>query len=235
MWSRGFLPAPGRIFCVFLLLAACRAEAPEPHFPKAGRDIAPIVADAFSTEDARDRLGEAETVMALAGVVPGMSVADVGAGEGYYAVRLSPVVGPRGRVLAEDIDPAARDSLSDRVQREKLDNVAVKLGTPDNPMLPPASFDRIFLVHMYHEVESPYAFLWHLREGVKRGGEVIVVDSDRPVKNHGIPPARLQCEFAALGLQAVKFQKLEGSDSYFAAFRIAKPRPAPDKIRPCKT
>ena len=58
-----------------------------------------------------------------------------------------------------------RDALSDRVQRESLDNVAVKLGAPDNPMLPPASFDRVFLVHMYHEVTSPYAFLWHLREG----------------------------------------------------------------------
>ncbi|MGH6785008.1 MAG: class I SAM-dependent methyltransferase, partial [Sphingomicrobium sp.] len=225
MWSRFLCAAVAA-----LSLAACRETAEEPRFPKAGRDVAPVVSDAFSTEDARDRLGEAETVMALAGVVPGMSVADVGAGEGYYTVRLSPVVGARGRVLAEDIDPAKRDSLSDRVQRDKLDNVAVKLGTPDNPMLPPRSFDRIFLVHMYHEVESPYAFLWHLREGVKRGGEVVVVDSDRAVKNHGIPPARLQCEFAALGLQAVKFRKLEGGDVYFAAFRIAAPRPAPERI-----
>ena len=67
-------------------------------------------------------------------------------------------------MLAEDIVPKTRDALSDRVQRERLDNVAVKLGTPDNPMLPSASFDRVFLVHMYHEVQSPYAFLWHLRD-----------------------------------------------------------------------
>ena len=93
--------------------------------------------------------------MELAGVKPGMSVADVGAGEGYYTVRLAPVVGAKGRVLAEDIVPDVRDQLSDRVQRERLDNVAVKLGTADDPMLPPASFDRIFLVHMYHEVASP--------------------------------------------------------------------------------
>ena len=76
------------ILAAFLALSACRAEAPEPHFPKAERDVAPIVSDAFSTEDARDRLGEAEQVMALAGVRAGMSVADVGAGEGYYTVRL---------------------------------------------------------------------------------------------------------------------------------------------------
>jgi ubiquinone/menaquinone biosynthesis C-methylase UbiE len=215
-------------------LVACRATPSEPHFPKAGRDIAPVVADRFSTEDARDRLGEAEQVMALAGVQAGMSVADVGAGEGYYTVRLAPVVGAKGRVLAEDIDPNARDSLTDRVQREQLDNVAVKLGTPDNPMLPANSFDRIFLVHMYHEVQSPYAFLWHLREGVKTDGEVIVVDSDRPVKNHGIRPAQLQCEFAALGLQPVKFKRLEGGDVYFVAFRLAKPRPAPEAIKPCR-
>ena len=67
-----------------------------------------------------------------------MSVADVGAGEGYYTVRLSPLVGPRGRVLAEDIVPATRDRLAQRVQRENLDNVAVKLGQPANPLLPHA-------------------------------------------------------------------------------------------------
>jgi predicted methyltransferase len=215
-------------------LAACEATPSEPHFPKAGRDIAPVVADRFSTEDARDRLGEAEQVMALAGVKAGMSVADVGAGEGYYTVRLAPVVGAKGRVLAEDIDPNARDSLTDRVQREQLDNVAVKLGTPDNPMLPRNSFDRVFLVHMYHEVQSPYAFLWHLREAVKEGGEVVVVDSDRPVKHHGIPPMQLQCEFAALGLRPVRYQKLQGGDVYFAAFRLATPRPAPEAIKPCR-
>lgn len=224
----------GIVLGLAIALTACNATPSEPRFPKAGRDIAPIVSDRFSTEDARDRLGEAEQVMALAGVKPGMSVADVGSGEGYYTVRLAPVVGPRGRVLAEDIDPAARDTLTDRIQRERLDNVAVKLGAPDNPMLPADSFDRIFLVHMYHEVQSPYAFLWHLREAVKSGGEVIVVDSNRPVKHHGTPPAQLQCEFAALGLRPVKYQKLEGSDVYFAAFQVAAPRPAPEKIEPCK-
>src|SRR5436305_13030097 len=84
-------------------LAACRAQPSEPSFPGAHRDVAPIVGDAFSTEDARDRVGEAEEVMQLAGVKPGMSVADVGAGEGYYTIRLAPVVGSNGRVLAEDI------------------------------------------------------------------------------------------------------------------------------------
>jgi len=228
MWNRSFAAA-----ALLLLVAGCRAKPSEPNFPPAHRDVAPIVGVTFSTEDARDRAGEAEEVMQLAGVKPGMSVADVGAGEGYYTVRLARVVGLKGRVLAEDIVPEVRDELSDRVQRERLDNVAVKLGTADNPTLPAASFDRVFLVHMYHEVQSPYAFLWHMRESVKTDGLLIVVDSNRPVKQHGMPPAELKCEFAALGLDPVKFSVLTGGDVYLMAFRLARPRPAPEKIRPC--
>ena len=220
---------------MLLALASCRAQPAQPHFPSAHRDVAPIVGGTFSTEDARDRVGEAEEVMDLAGVKSGMSVADVGAGEGYYTVRLAPVVGKKGRVLAEDIVPEVRDSLSDRVQRERLDNVAVKLGTPDNPMLPAQSFDRVFLVHMYHEVQSPYAFLWHMREGVNPDGLVIVVESDRPVKQHGIPAAQLKCEFAALGMDAVKTKELTGREDYLVAFRLARPRPVPEQIHPCET
>ena len=223
------------VAAVALLLAGCRAQPTEPRFPAAQRDVAPIVGDAFSTEDARDRMGEAEEVMQLASVQRGMSMADVGAGEGYYTVRLARVAGPHGRVLAEDIVPEVRDALSDRVQRERLDNVAVKLGTADNPMLPADSFDRVFLVHMYHEVSSPYAFLWHLREAVKPGGLVIVVDANRPVRQHGMPPQQLKCEFAALNMKAAKFSVLTGGEAYFMAFAIAGPRPEPDKIVPCKS
>jgi ubiquinone/menaquinone biosynthesis C-methylase UbiE len=229
MWNRAAALA------AVLLLVSCRAQPSAPRFPQAHRDVAPLVGDAFSTEDARDRLGEAEEVMELAGTRAGMSVADVGAGEGYYTVRLARVVGPKGRVLAEDIVPDIRDTLSDRIQRERLDNVAVKLGTPDNPMLPAQSFDRVFLVHMYHEVQSPYAFLWHLRDSVKPDGRVVVVDSNRPIKRHGIPPAQLKCEFASLGMEPVQFRMLTGGEAYFMAFRVARPKPAPDKIQACGT
>jgi ubiquinone/menaquinone biosynthesis C-methylase UbiE len=215
-------------------VAACRQAPQEPQFPRADRAVAPIVDDSFSTEDVRDRLGEAEQVIRLAGVAEGMSVADIGAGEGYYTVRLAPVVGKRGRVLAEDIMPDTEERLIQRIHRESLDNVAVKLGEPDDPKLPPRSFDRIFMVHMYHEVESPYAFLWHMRDGLKPDGQVIVVDADRPTKRHGTPPKLLQCEFAALGLKLVTYQRIEEDEAYFAAFRIAGPRPAPEQIKPCK-
>ena len=228
MWSRS------TALVALLSLASCRAEPQQTSiFPDAGRDVAPIVGDSYSTEDARDRVGEAEEVMRLAGVARGMSVADVGAGEGYYTVRLAPLVGPRGRVLAEDIIPETRDRLAQRVERDNLDNVAVRLGQPANPLLPPRSFDRIFLVHVYHEVTEPYEFLWHLREGLKPDGFVIVVDADRPVKRHGMPPTQLKCEFAAVGLQPAYSQRLAGSDAYFISFRIAGPRPDPDRIKPC--
>ena len=216
-----------------LLLFACKAEQGPSGFPKAGRDVAPIVGESVSTEDVRDRTGEAEEVLRLAEIEPGMSVADVGAGEGYYTVRLSPIVGQRGRVLAQDIVQETRDRLAQRVQRERLDNVAVRLGTPADPMLPKQSFDRILLVHMYHEVTQPYEFLWNLRQGLKPDGLVIVVDSARPVKRHGMPPGLLMCEFEALGLKPVRKTHLAGSEAYFAAFRIAAPLPDPRSITPC--
>ena len=109
MWSKSS-PRAARIVFFALILASCRAHPNEPQFPQADRPVAPIVGGTFSTEDARDRAGEAEEVMQLAGVKPGMSVADVGAGEGYYTVRLARVVGPKGRVLAEDIVPEVRDA-----------------------------------------------------------------------------------------------------------------------------
>jgi ubiquinone/menaquinone biosynthesis C-methylase UbiE len=217
-----------------LALASCQEEPATPGFPKADRDVSPIVGDSFSTEDARDRLGEAEEVMSLAGIQPGMWVADVGAGEGYYTVRLAPAVGQKGRVLAQDIQPEVRSRLLERVQRERLANVAVRLGSPADPKLPARSFDRIFLVHMYHEVEEPYAFLWHLREGLKRGGEIIVVDADRPTRRHGMPPRLLSCELAAVGMELSRFERLTGGESYFASFRIARPRPEPGEMKACK-
>ncbi|HXG98985.1 MAG TPA: methyltransferase domain-containing protein [Sphingomicrobium sp.] len=217
-----------------LALSACRAEPAAPRFPEAQRKVAPIVSDSFSTEDARDRLGEAEEVMRFAGIMPGMSVADIGAGEGYYTIRLSPIVGPRGRVLAQDIIPETRDRLAQRVQRGGLDNVSVQLGRPDDPRLPPASFERIFLVHMYHEVTAPYAFLWHLRAGLKPDGEVIVVDAARPVERHGMPPKQLMCEFGALGMAALRNRRLVGSANYAIAFRARRKRPEPGAIKPCR-
>lgn len=221
------------------LLAACNngsaAQSPKPsEFPAAARPVATIVSARWSDEDTRDSANEANEVMDRAGIKPGMTVADIGAGEGYYTIRLAARVGEKGRVLAQDIVPEVRDKLADRVTRERLDNVSVKLGTPDAPGLPPASFDRVFMIHMYHEIASPYAFLWHLRPATRPGGRVIVVDADRPTNQHGTPPKLLECEFAAVGYKMVDFQVMPSAGGYLAAFAPSGPRPEPRAIKACK-
>ena len=220
---------------LLLLAPACKAQqaGEQSPFPDPQRPVAPIVSPRYSNEDARDSIGEFETVVRLAGVEPGMSVADIGAGEGYYTIRLSPLVGPEGRVLAQDIVPATRDELAQRVTRERLDNVAVKLGEPNDPKLPEVSFDRVFLIHMYHEIQRPSEFLWHVRGSLKRDGRVIVVDADRTTDRHGTPPKLLVCEFAAIGYELTRFDRLSDSESYFAQFEARGPRPEPEAIPTC--
>ncbi|TFI56907.1 class I SAM-dependent methyltransferase [Sphingomonas parva] len=214
-------------------LGGCKEAAPSSPFPKPERPVSPIVSPRYSNEDARDSVGEAETVMKLADIREGMYVADIGAGEGYYTVRLAPLVGKTGRVLAEDIVPETRNALAQRVQRENLDNVAVKLGKPNDPLLPDRSFDRILMIHMYHEIDMPSEFLWHLHADLKRGGRIVVVDADRPTDRHGTPPRLLICEFAAIGFELTRFERLADSESYFAQFESKGPRPEPKDIPVC--
>ena len=165
-------------------------------FPAAQRPVSAIISDRWASEAERDSVDEANKVMDLAGINAGMSVADIGAGEGYYTVRLAARVGKDGRVLAQDIFPKVRERLAERALRERLDNVSVKLGAPADPKLPENSFDRIFMIHMYHEIEAPYEFLWRLRPSLLPGGQVVVVDVDRPTGAHGMPPALLHAHFA---------------------------------------
>jgi ubiquinone/menaquinone biosynthesis C-methylase UbiE len=234
-------PVAGALL-TFALLAGCRqagedqSDRPQAarQFPRADRPVSKAGATSFSTEVQRDSVNEAQTVMSLADIEAGTTVADIGAGEGYYTVRLATRVGAKGRVLAQDIDAAALHRLGDRVQRERLDNVSIKLGAPDDPRLPVASFDRIFLVHMYHEVREPYAFLWRLRPALHPGGRVIVVDVDRPTGEHGTPPALLFCEFSAVGFRLTQFIRKPELQGYYAQFEAAGDRPAPEAIRPCR-
>ncbi|MFP5432069.1 MAG: class I SAM-dependent methyltransferase, partial [Alphaproteobacteria bacterium] len=179
------------------------------------------------------RVHEADDIMDRAGIRPGMTVADIGAGEGYYTVRLAARVGAQGRVLAEDIMPEVIEALSRRITREKWDNVSVKLGAPEDPRLPENSFDRIMMVHMYHEIAEPYAFLWHLSPALKKDGELIVVDADRPTDQHGTPPRLLACELAAMGFRMEELIPKPTAGGYFARFRRIAARPDPATIIPC--
>jgi ubiquinone/menaquinone biosynthesis C-methylase UbiE len=220
------------------LLAGCEQVA-EPGrsanaagFPRAGRAVAaPTTGDDPSEAD-RDAAREAQSVMDLAGIGSGMTVADIGAGEGYYTVRLAPRVGRKGRVLGEDIAHPVVERLGERVQRERLDNVSIRLGDAVDPRLPAASFDRVLLMHVYHEVVEPYAFLWYLRGGLRRGGRVVVVDADQD--GHGLAPARLFCEFAAVGYRLTEFVRKPEIKGYYASFEAAGARPEPGAIKACR-
>lgn len=232
----------GALAVTVLLLAACDGGQPRVRddrprvsgFPAADRPVARIVSARWSTEEARDRRNEAGEVMDQAGIRPGMTVADIGAGEGYYTIRAAQRVGKTGRVLAEDIVAETRDALALRVTRERLDTVSVRLGAPADPKLPAASFDRVLMVHMYHEIEQPYEFLWRLRPSLKRDGLVVVVDADRATQNHGTPPALLKCEFAAVGYQQVATHDMPSAGGYLATFRAVGARPEPSAIKACR-
>lgn len=239
-WPAALAGAP--VLLAVVLLAACdqlgadsgeARSAAARDFPKADRPVAPIVSTRWSSEEARDRVNEADDIMTRAGIRPGMTVADIGAGEGYYTVRLASRVGKHGRVLAEDIMPEVIEALSRRITREKWDNVSVKLGAPEDPKLPPDSFDRILMVHMYHEIAEPYAFLWHLSPALKKEGELIVVDADRPTDQHGTPPRLLACELAAMGFRMEEIMPKPTAGGYLARFRRIAARPDPASIVPC--
>ena len=202
-------------------------------FPAPDRPVAKVVSNEFSNEDARDERGEAQVVMDLANIRAGMTVADIGAGEGYYTVRLAERVGKDGRVLAQDISREALERLGRRVERERLENISIKLGEPADPQLPPDSFDRIFMVHMYHEVTDPYAFLWRMWPALNAGGQIIVVESETPIGRHGLPHTLLFCEFEAIGYVLVEYVERPDIKGYYARFERGKKRTEPEAINAC--
>ena len=241
MFLRGtFLTGAALLGAVFLTgcdgFGAVTADRPgnATNFPAADRPIAAVVSNQFSSEDDRDKRNEAQVVMDLADIRPGMTVADIGAGEGYYTVRLAERVGADGRVLAQDISREALNRLGRRVERERLENISIKFGDTDNPQLPPDSFDRIFMVHMYHEVTEPYAFLWNMWPALGAGGQVVVVESDIPVGRHGLPHTVLFCEFEAVGYILVEYIERPDIKGYFARFERGAKRTEPEAIEVCE-
>src|SRR5215813_3279415 len=129
-----------------------QSGAPAAAFPKPDRPVADIVSPIWHDEKERDVAGEPRQLVRLLGIKSEMTVADIGAGSGYYVVRLSPIVGPHGHVIAEDVVPEYLQGLRRRVRDLRLQNVAIGRSEPHDPRLPADALDIAILVHMYHEV-----------------------------------------------------------------------------------
>jgi ubiquinone/menaquinone biosynthesis C-methylase UbiE len=147
-----------------------------------------------------------------------MTVGDIGAGSGYHTVRLSRLLGPTGSVVAEDVTRDYLVELARRTERLKLKNVKFALGEPHDPRLPVSSLDAAILVHMYHEVTQPYAFLYNLAPALKPGARIGIVDLERPTSEHGTPIALLRCELSAVGYREIATYQLAGDGGYLAVF-----------------
>ena len=177
---------------------------------------------------------EVDQIAARLHLRPGDTVADLGAGNGYDSLRLAGRLGPRGKVIAEDVDPDALKALAGEAQRRHVSNVVIALGEPQDPRLPARSLDAAILVHMYHEIAHPYAFLYNLAPAMRPGARVGVEELDRPTAAHGTPPALLRCEFAAVGYRLEELKPLQGDLGYFAVFAAPSAPPAPQRIRACR-
>lgn len=203
-------------------------------FPKPDRPVASVVSDEWATEDLRDDDGEAKEMMDFLGIGPGSNVADIGAGRGYYTVRLAKRVGPGGRVFAVDIVPSYLDALQKRVRAEGLSNVTIALGEPHDPRLPPRSIDVALIVHTYHEVEQPFGLLYNMIPALKPGGRVVVIDLDQPTNKHGTPQRLLLCEAHALGFKQAEYGWLRGDVEYVSVLTPPAERPGPSTIKTCR-
>ncbi len=157
--------------------------------------------------DRSERVQEEEPDVALDALklVPGSTVADVGAGSGYMTVRMAKRVGPAGKVYANDIQPQMLNLLRQRLDREKIPNVELVLGTYDDPRLPANSVDLILMVDVYHEFSQPQAMLRRMRESLKTGGRLVLLeyrkeDPSIPIRpDHKMSVAEAKMEIEAEG------------------------------------
>ena len=124
----------------------------------------------------REAWQKPDVIMDALGIYDGSSVADLGAGGGWFTVRLARRVGPRGRVYAEDIQKPMIEAMDRRMQREGLHNVTMVLGTTEDPKLAPKSVDAVLIVGSYAEFERPIELLTNVRASLKPNGRLGIVD-----------------------------------------------------------
>jgi len=153
-------------------------QSPGVH-PLTGREFAlPMSAAgaAWLERDERQREENTELSLRLLEVQRGAVVADIGAGSGYYSTRLARLVGPEGRVYANDIQQAMLDIIRGRIERERIPNIELVLGTTTDPRLPRAAVDLAIMVDVYHEFSQPQVMLRLIREALKPGGRLVLLE-----------------------------------------------------------
>jgi ubiquinone/menaquinone biosynthesis C-methylase UbiE len=177
------------IFLQNFLLASAHSPAQTPEAPpgEQRKTSEPYTGDlsVFDSPGREDRL-QIHRVMDLLGIAPGKSVADIGAGSGWFTVRAARRVGGSGVVYAVDINPEAIRYVGERARKEQLQNVKTILSQADNPLLPASSVDAVLLLKTYHEVARPVVLLQNLRAALRPGAKVGVIDRNGNGENHGV-------------------------------------------------
>ena len=171
----------------------------------------------FDSEGRAERL-QISSVMDTLGIVPGESVADIGAGSGFFTLLAARRVGDKGTVYAEDINPEAIRYIAARLKKEDLHNVKTVLGKPDDPLLP-APVDAVFLLKTYHEIAQPAVLFRNLHRSLAKDAKVGVIDRDGDGTNHGVGRAVVIREMKAAGYKLLRQEdyKKDGMD-YFLVF-----------------
>ena len=164
------------ILALLLFLSPLAAQGVH---PVTGRHIAGVMSAAGSDwldRPEREEEEHPDQALQALGIRRGMVVADVGAGSGVMTFKMAKLVGPPGKVYAEDIQPAMLDILHERAEHDKVTNIQTVLGTASDPKLPAGAIDLILLVDVYHEFSQPQAMLDHMREALKPGGRLVLLE-----------------------------------------------------------
>jgi ubiquinone/menaquinone biosynthesis C-methylase UbiE len=171
-------------------------------------------------EPGREKRLQIDRVMDLLQLKPGSTIADIGAGGGWFSVRAALRVGANGRVIAEDINPKFIAYIQQRAQREHLANIVPVLGTPDDPKLTPNSLDAALMLKVYHEIAHPPLVLANLRAALKPGARFGIIDRNGNGADHGLKESIVRDEVEHAGFRQVArydFTKADGQD-YFLIF-----------------
>jgi SAM-dependent methyltransferase len=177
----------------------------------------------FESEDRAKNL-QIDRVMDILKITKGKSVADIGAGSGWFSTRAAKRVGETGKVFAVEINQDYIKYINDRAKKENLGNIQTILGTEDNPKLPENSIDAVLILKTYHEIGQPVKVLENVRNALKKDALIGVIDRNGSGDDHGINKEVVVDEMKRAGFTKVDdydFVKPDGMD-YFLVFRATK-------------